>query len=99
MWPAIRPRSGGVAEGLKAHAWKACLRETVTWVRIPLPPPNLIDLVIFLRILLFNPQIDPHTEREKMLYNLPNGFGGPFKSGLGFHLIAGRLSDDETEHG
>src|SRR5215475_14621731 len=39
MWPAIRPRSGGVAEWLKAHAWKACLRETVTWVRIPLPPP------------------------------------------------------------
>jgi hypothetical protein len=28
-----------VAEWLKAHAWKACLRETVTWVRIPLPPP------------------------------------------------------------
>jgi hypothetical protein len=31
---------GGVAEWLKAHAWKACLRETVTWVRIP-PPPFL----------------------------------------------------------
>ena len=31
--------TGGVAEWLKAHAWKACLRETVTWVRIPLPPP------------------------------------------------------------
>ena len=31
---------GGVAEWLKAHAWKACLRETVTWVRIPLPPPR-----------------------------------------------------------
>jgi hypothetical protein len=30
---------GGVAERLKAHAWKACLRATVTWVRIPLPPP------------------------------------------------------------
>src|ERR1700690_2563240 len=33
------PTRGGVAEWLKAHAWKACLRETVTWVRIPLPPP------------------------------------------------------------
>jgi hypothetical protein len=32
-------RYGGVAEWLKAHAWKACLRETVTWVRIPPPPP------------------------------------------------------------
>ncbi len=33
-------RYGGMAEWLKAHAWKACLRETVTWVRIPLPPPR-----------------------------------------------------------
>jgi hypothetical protein len=30
--------SGGMAEWLKAHAWKACIRETVSWVRIPLPP-------------------------------------------------------------
>ena len=34
-----RFRSGGVAERLKAHAWKACIRETVSRVRIPLPPP------------------------------------------------------------
>src|SRR5262249_4141971 len=33
-------RSGGMAEWLKAHAWKACIRETVSWVRIPLPPPT-----------------------------------------------------------
>ena len=32
-------RFGGMAEWLKAHAWKACIRETVSWVRIPLPPP------------------------------------------------------------
>ena len=31
-------RAGGMAEWLKAHAWKACIRETVSWVRIPLPP-------------------------------------------------------------
>ena len=30
---------GGMAERLKAHAWKACVRESVPWVRIPLPPP------------------------------------------------------------
>ena len=30
---------GGVAEWLKAHAWKACIRATVSRVRIPLPPP------------------------------------------------------------
>src|SRR5579859_4441168 len=32
---------GGMAERLKAHAWKACVRESVPWVRIPLPPPQL----------------------------------------------------------
>ena len=31
--------SGEVAEWLKAHAWKACKRETVSGVRIPLSPP------------------------------------------------------------
>src|SRR5207249_3036313 len=31
---------GGMAEWLKALAWKACIRETVSWVRIPLPPPS-----------------------------------------------------------
>jgi hypothetical protein len=31
---------GGVAEWLKAHAWKVCIRETVSRVRIPLPPPG-----------------------------------------------------------
>jgi hypothetical protein len=30
-----------MAEWLKAHAWKACLLERVTWVRIPLSPPVL----------------------------------------------------------
>ena len=29
-----------MAEWLKAHAWKACVRETVPWVRIPLSPPE-----------------------------------------------------------
>jgi hypothetical protein len=29
-----------MAEWLKAHAWKACVRETVPWVRIPLSPPR-----------------------------------------------------------
>ena len=32
-------RSGGVAERSKAHAWKVCIRETVSRVRIPPPPP------------------------------------------------------------
>ena len=32
--------TGGMAERLKAHAWKACVRESVPWVRIPLSPPK-----------------------------------------------------------
>ena len=37
----LRPGAscGGVAEWLKAHAWKVCMRETVSRVRIPPPPP------------------------------------------------------------
>src|ERR1700722_16007758 len=30
-----------MAERLKAHAWKACVRESVPWVRIPLSPPGI----------------------------------------------------------
>src|ERR1035441_1143396 len=30
---------GEMAEWFKVHAWKACLGETLTWVRIPLSPP------------------------------------------------------------
>src|SRR5438034_8212118 len=40
--PSAAPRKnghGGVAERLKAHAWRACIRATVSRVRIPLPPP------------------------------------------------------------
>src|SRR5260370_36867545 len=37
--PFKRVASGEMAEWLKAHAWKACVRETVPWVRIPLSPP------------------------------------------------------------
>src|SRR6202451_3698093 len=40
--PPLQERaSGEMAEWLKAHAWKACVRETVPWVRIPLSPPCL----------------------------------------------------------
>ena len=31
--------NGEMAEWLKAHAWKACVGETLPWVRIPLSPP------------------------------------------------------------
>src|SRR5882672_5814381 len=43
IMPLQEGGSGEMAEWLKAHAWKACVRETVPWVRIPLSPPNPID--------------------------------------------------------
>src|SRR5271169_5483348 len=36
-----------MAEWLKAHAWKACLLERVTWVRIPLSPPTSIESITY----------------------------------------------------
>src|SRR4051812_25284852 len=30
-----------MSEWLKEHAWKACVGETLPWVRIPLSPPSL----------------------------------------------------------
>ena len=44
---------GEVAEWLKAHAWKACKRETVSGVRIPSSPPitnplNSVGLLLFI---------------------------------------------------
>lgn len=32
-----------MAEWFKAHAWKVCIRETVSGVRIPLSPPFLTE--------------------------------------------------------
>ena len=29
---------------MKAHAWKVCIRETVSRVRIPLPPPTSLGI-------------------------------------------------------
>jgi hypothetical protein len=45
---------GGMAEWLKAHAWKACIRETVSWVRIPLPPPEIGFAAVRCRPRSFN---------------------------------------------
>lgn len=39
---------GKVAEWSKAHAWKACIRETVSRVRIPpFPPVSILSDYIF----------------------------------------------------
>lgn len=36
--------NGQVAERSKAHAWKACRRATVSWVRIPPCPPSSLQI-------------------------------------------------------
>jgi hypothetical protein len=44
--------AGEMAERLKAHAWKACVRESVPWVRIPLSPPDFFIVALTLRNIL-----------------------------------------------
>src|ERR1051325_5106512 len=52
-----------MAEWLKAHAWKACLGETLTRVRIPVSPPFRID---------FTPRADPlHPRNSSVLRDTP----------------------------
>src|SRR5580698_5618470 len=36
--------SGEMSEWLKEHAWKACVGETLPWVRIPLSPPPISNV-------------------------------------------------------
>jgi hypothetical protein len=54
---------GWVAEWLKAHAWKACIRETVSRVRIPPHPPPSLDKhlisLIYSDLLNLQPIIQP----------------------------------------
>src|SRR6185369_15600871 len=57
--------SGGVAEWFKAHAWKACIRETVSRVRIPPPPPFVLPNSRLIKHLEFSghfyPRSYPHS--------------------------------------
>ena len=57
---ATRTRRGGVAERLKAHAWKVCMRETVSRVRIPPPPPFTVELVDYYVRNGILPHLLPH---------------------------------------
>src|SRR3954465_11047420 len=36
--------NGEMSEWLKEHAWKACVGETLPWVRIPLSPPPFTSI-------------------------------------------------------
>ncbi len=57
-------RRGGVAEWLKAHAWKVCIGETLSRVRIPLPPPAVRKWALRLR-LLPPVYVKPFVKRQK----------------------------------
>src|SRR4029078_9539710 len=41
--PSALTACGEVSEWLKEHAWKACVGETLPWVRIPPSPPRMIS--------------------------------------------------------
>jgi hypothetical protein len=43
-----------MAEWLKAHAWKACLGETLTRVRIPVSPP---PVQLFGEVTIYLPDV------------------------------------------
>ena len=54
-----------MAEWSKAHAWNACRRGTVSWVRIPPPPPFLARA----------PEGAPHGRRSRRVALLPGPSG------------------------
>ena len=61
--------AGGVAERLKAHAWKACIGETLSRVRIPLPPPaRCAPPFAIVRPSPLNPPIKCHFLEKIPLY-------------------------------
>src|SRR4029077_1462820 len=80
---------GGVAERLKAHAWKVCIRETVSRVRIPLPPPYVLVLIVVFYINSTKLRMSPGRQgqmKEAKAVDAARlqGFGGgskPFASG------------------
>src|ERR1700677_3844897 len=61
LLPLQDKASGEMAEWLKAHAWKACVRETVPWVRIPLSPPARLYLFSCFNMLNSAFQLCPST--------------------------------------
>ena len=82
--PKERP-SGEVAEWLKAHAWKACVRESVPWVRIPPSPPGRLGSTFSAG--LRTPQRSPitaglraQTSGLRWLAQIQNSLSPPFFS-------------------
>ena len=81
-----------MAEWLKAHAWKACVRETVPWVRIPLSPPvskkskKPLWQKDFLKMSNSKTIPDNHTPNKRQLADLA--------ALLGLMQTASKLSQD-----
>ena len=55
---------GEVAEWFKAHAWKACVGETLPRVRIPLSPPRGFDFIQKIWVGKSPPILKPHKGRD-----------------------------------
>jgi uncharacterized protein YdhG (YjbR/CyaY superfamily) len=92
-----KPRHGEVSEWLKEHAWKACSREIVTWVRIPPSPPRTARYLLR-RVgnyeTLPNVPAAPHAS-ESISYRMPyysqNGrlaYFAAYKDHCSFHWIS-----------
>ena len=76
-----------MAEWLKAHAWEACIGETLSWVRIPFSPPLIFNLkMAFIQknlkienffkksnIILDNPYLFKLTVIRDFIKNFKNG--------------------------
>ena len=56
--------AGEMAERLKAHAWKACVRESVPWVRIPLSPPDPIFRIFSIITAHVSPPFDLQPDQH-----------------------------------
>src|SRR5438552_18824054 len=53
-----------MSEWLKEHAWKACVGETLPWVRIPLSPPTFAKHSLRSRLRLASPV--KHSLRSRL---------------------------------
>jgi hypothetical protein len=82
-------RTGGMAEWLKAPVLKTGRRETVSWVRIPLPPPNFVILLVTVCLLFFKGAYDT-TALTALLITIPSGL---IAAQIGI-MVYRRLSDD-----
>ena len=87
-----------MSEWLKEHAWKACVGETLPWVRIPLSPPCLR---YFVRQNLYRctsvPKFDPKCSRSSAHWALSGRKRNPTTRSVR-QLVAFRSSPAALAH-